>query len=197
MRTSKARSRRSTGRRRPSNCGLDGKVRNANDNFLKAFGYTLAELRGQDRGIFIDAADRQTAEYHRVWDSLFRGEFHAGQYKRLGKGGREIWIQASYNPVFDLNGKPLKIVEYATDITSQKQGEIQLKLAVQQTQEVIEAAQSNDLARRISTEGKSGELEKLCAGVNGLLDTMTRHRRRHSGIVFHDRVSSVRDCDWS
>lgn len=153
--------------------GLDGKVLNANDNFLKAFGYTLAELRGQDRGIFIDAADRQTAEYHRVWDSLFRGEFHAGQYKRLGKGGREIWIQASYNPVFDLNGKPLKIVEYATDITSQKQGEIQLKLAVQQTQEVIEAAQSNDLARRISTEGKSGELEKLCAGVNGLLDTMT------------------------
>ena len=104
---------------------------------------------------------------------MVHGEFHAGQYKRIGKGGREVWIQASYNPVFDLNGKPLKIVEYATDITPQKQGEIQLKLAVQQTHEVIEAAQSNDLAQRIPMDGKSGELEKLCAGVNGLLDTMT------------------------
>jgi methyl-accepting chemotaxis protein len=154
--------------------GLDGKVLSANDNFLKAFGYTLAELLGQDRSIFIDAADRQSSEYHRIWDSLAQGKCHAGQYKRIGKGGREVWIQASYNPVFDLNGKPLKIVEYATDITPQKQAEIQLKLAVRQTQEVIEAAQSNDFTRHIPMEGKTGEIEKLCAGVNGLLDTMTR-----------------------
>ena len=153
--------------------GLDGKVLTANDNFLKALGYTLDEIRGQHHSMFVEAAYRQSPEYRAFWDSLGRGEFDAGQYKRIGKGGREVWIQASYNPILDLNGKPVKVVKYATDITAQKNAEFQLKLAVQQTQDVIEAAQSNDLSRRIPTEGKSGEIEKLCAGVNGLLATMT------------------------
>ncbi len=153
--------------------GLDGKVLTANDNLLKTLGYTLDEIRGQHHSMFVDPAYRQSPEYRAFWDRLGRGEYDAAQYKRIGKGGREIWIQASYNPILDVNGKPMKVVKYATDITAQKQADFQLKLAVQQTQEVIEAAQSNDLTRRIPTEGKTGEIEKLCAGVNGLLDTMT------------------------
>ena len=153
--------------------GLDGKVLTANDNFLKALNYTLDEIRGQHHSMFVEAAYRQSPEYRAFWDRLGRGEFDAGQYKRIGKGGREVWIQASYNPIFDVSGKPVKVVKYATDITAQKHAEFQLKLAVQQTQEVIEAAQSNDLTRRIPTEGKTGEIEKLCEGVNGLLDSMT------------------------
>ena len=115
--------------------GLDGKVLTANDNFLKALGYTLDEIRGQHHSMFVDAAYRQSPEYRAFWDRLGRGEFDAGQYKRIGKGGREVWIQASYNPILDLNGKPMKVVKYATDITAQKNAEFQLKLAVQQTQD--------------------------------------------------------------
>ena len=153
--------------------GLDGRVLSANENFLKAMGYALEEIRGQDHSMFIEAAHRQSPDYRMLWERLTRGEHVSGQYRRMGKGGREIWLQASYNPILDANGKPAKIVEYATDITEQKLAELQLKTAVQQSQEAIEAAESNDLTRRIPLEGKTGEIGKLCGGVNGLLDAMT------------------------
>ncbi|MFZ1110694.1 MAG: methyl-accepting chemotaxis protein [Rhodomicrobium sp.] len=152
---------------------LDGKVLNANGNFLKALSYSIEEIRGQHHSMFVDAAYKQSPEYREFWDRLGRGQYNAGQYKRIAKGGREVWMQASYNPVFDLNGKPWKVVKYAADITAQKNAEFQLQAAVNETQAVIEAAQSNDLTRRIPINGKTGEIEKLCAGVNGLLDTMT------------------------
>jgi methyl-accepting chemotaxis protein len=153
--------------------GLDGRVLTANENFLKTMGYSLEEIRGQHHSIFVDAAYKQSPDYGTFWERLGRGLYNAGQYKRIAKGGREVWMQASYNPVLDLNGKPAKVVKYATDITAQKQAEFQLQTAVQQTQEVIEAAQSNDLTKRIPMEGKTGEIEKLCTGVNGLIETMT------------------------
>ena len=144
---------------------LDGTILTANENFLKTLGYSLAEIKGQHHGMFVDAAYRQSPDYRMFWEKLGRGEFDAGQYKRIGKGGREIWIQASYNPILDADGRPMKVVKYATDVTAQV-------TAVQQTQEVVAATKSNDLTRRIPLEGKSGDIAKLCAGVNGLLDTM-------------------------
>jgi methyl-accepting chemotaxis protein len=152
---------------------LTGKVLTANDNFLKTLGYTLDEVRGQHHSMFVEASYRQSPEYRAFWERLGRGEFDAAQYKRIGKGGREVWIQASYNPIFDMNGKPQKVVKYATDITAQKHAEFQLQTAVNETQGVIEAAQSNDLTRRIPMDGKTGEIARLCAGVNGLIDAMT------------------------
>ena len=70
--------------------------------------------------MFVEEAYRQSAEYKEFWARLNRGEYQAAEYKRIGKGGREVWIQASYNPIMDLNGKPFKVVKYATDITAQK-----------------------------------------------------------------------------
>ena len=70
--------------------------------------------------MFVEPAYPQSAEYRQFWDTLGRGEYQAGQYKRIGKGGKEIWIQASYNPILDLNGKPFKVVKYATDITARR-----------------------------------------------------------------------------
>ena len=100
--------------------GLDGKILTANENFLNAMGYTLEEIRGQHHSMFVDPAYRLSPEYRMFWEKLGRGEFDAGQYKRIAKGGREVWMQASYNPILDLNGKPFKVVKYATDITDQK-----------------------------------------------------------------------------
>jgi methyl-accepting chemotaxis protein len=72
--------------------------------------------------MFVDPAERNSDSYRAFWEALRRGEFQAAEYKRIGKGGREIWIQASYNPIFDLNGRPFKVVKYATDITAQAIG---------------------------------------------------------------------------
>ncbi len=94
------------------------------------------------------------------------------RYKRIGKGGKEVWIQASYNPILDLNGKPFKVVKYATDITDQVRGAAAVREAVQQVQTAVAAARENDLTSRVPLAGKSGDIEALCGGVNGLLDTM-------------------------
>src|SRR6267154_3306396 len=121
---------------------LEGKVLTANENFLKTLGYTLDEIKGQHHGMFVDAAYRQSPDYRDFWEKLGRGEYQAAQYKRIGKGGREVYIQASYNPILDANGKPFKVVKFATDVTAQV-------MAVQQTQAVVAAAKENDLTRRI------------------------------------------------
>jgi methyl-accepting chemotaxis protein len=99
---------------------LNGNIITANDNFLHAMGYTLPEIEGKHHSIFVEPAYRDTAEYRRFWETLREGKYQAAQYKRVGKGGREVWIEASYNPVLDLNGKPWKVVKFATDITQSK-----------------------------------------------------------------------------
>ncbi len=100
---------------------MDGIVLNANDNFLNALGYTLAEIKGKHHSMFVDEDYRRSAEYTEFWAKLNRGEYVADEFKRIGKGGKRVWIQASYNPILDLDGKPFKVVKYATDITQQKQ----------------------------------------------------------------------------
>ena len=99
---------------------LDGTIITANGNFLAALGYELSEIAGQHHRMFIDPADAQSAEYRQFWANLAAGKFQAAAYRRIAKGGREIWIQASYNPVFNKAGKPVKVIKFATDITEQK-----------------------------------------------------------------------------
>ncbi|MDE2136557.1 MAG: PAS domain S-box protein [Gammaproteobacteria bacterium] len=99
---------------------LDGSILAANENFLDATGYTLEEIRGQHHRMFVEPAHAASEEYRRFWEKLGQGEYDAGQYKRLAKGGREIWIQASYNPILDADGKAYKVVKFATDITAQR-----------------------------------------------------------------------------
>ncbi|WP_257572640.1 PAS domain-containing methyl-accepting chemotaxis protein [Janthinobacterium sp. UMAB-56] len=99
---------------------LDGTILHANDNFLRVVGYTLAEVQGKHHAIFCDPDYVKTAEYSDFWASLGRGEFDQGEYKRRAKDGREVWINASYNPILDADGKPYKVIKFATDITALK-----------------------------------------------------------------------------
>ncbi|OYX57895.1 MAG: hypothetical protein B7Y86_05150 [Brevundimonas subvibrioides] len=120
---------------------LDGTVRFANENFLSAMGYSLDQVQGRHHSMFLDPAAAASHEYRMFWDKLGRGEYDAGQYKRVTREGREIWIQASYNSVLDRSGKPFKVVEYAIDITEQRlatanfEGQI---AAINKVQAVIE-----------------------------------------------------------
>jgi methyl-accepting chemotaxis protein len=86
---------------------MDGTILSANDNFLQAMGYRLEEVKGQHHRIFMDEKDAQRPEYSQFWQQLNRGEFVAGEFKRMGKGNKEIWIQASYNPIFDEGGRSI------------------------------------------------------------------------------------------
>ncbi|EAQ78017.1 methyl-accepting chemotaxis protein [Blastopirellula marina] len=99
---------------------MDGTVIGANDNFLEALGYSLSEIEGQHHRMFVEDDYARSREYQDFWSRLNKGEYNAGEYKRIGKGGKEVWIQASYNPICDLNGKPFKVVKYAIEITQQK-----------------------------------------------------------------------------
>lgn len=120
---------------------MEGIIETANDNFLQTLGYSINEIKGQHHSMFVEPSYKNSDEYRQFWQSLNRGEYFSGEYKRLGKGGKEVWIQASYNPIFDLNGKPVKVVKFASDITEEKlqaadyQGQIN---AIGQSQAVIE-----------------------------------------------------------
>ena len=146
---------------------MDGSIIGANENFLQALGYTLDEVKGKHHSMFVEEGHRQGSEYREFWAKLNRGEYQAAEYKRIGKGGREVWIQASYNPIMDLNGKPFKVVKYATDITQQvktktevAQGAEREKLAAQELKQkvdsiltVVAAATKGDLTQEIQVRG--------------------------------------------
>jgi methyl-accepting chemotaxis protein len=145
---------------------LKGNILTANDNFLRAMGgYTLDEVKGRHHSMFAEPAYRASPEYAAFWDKLGRGEYDTGEYKRIGKGGKEVWIQASYNPIFNADGKPYKVVKYATDITAQK-------LAVNEVQRVLGALAKGDLTERMRGS-YSGDFEVMKADANATVDQLT------------------------
>ena len=120
---------------------LDGTIIHANQIFLDTMGYRLEEVIGQHHRMFVDEQTKLSDEYREFWARLGSGHFDAGEYRRFGKNGKEVWLQSSYNPILDRNGKPFKVVKYAADVTEQKlrnadfEGQIQ---AIGKSQAVIE-----------------------------------------------------------
>ncbi len=151
---------------------LEGTILDANDNFLKAVGYRLDEIKGRHHRLFIAPEQHQSDEYKRFWAKLGRGEYDEGEYLRIGKGGRRIWIQATYNPILDSTGRPYKVVKFASDITERRLEQEALQLTVAETQQVVAAAKQKNLHPRIDTAGKDGDLRNLCEGVNALIETL-------------------------
>ncbi|AVT74506.1 methyl-accepting chemotaxis receptor/sensory transducer with PAS domain [Rhodopseudomonas palustris] len=145
--------------------GIDGTVLDANDNFLHALGYSLGEIKGRHHSMFVDPAERETAAYRAFWAALGRGDYQAGEYKRIGKGGREVWIQASYNPILDLNGRPFKVVKYATDTTRQ-----------------VLTRMGNERVRAMMESVAAGA-EELNASVREISEAMTKSRQTAMNAV--------------
>jgi methyl-accepting chemotaxis protein len=144
---------------------LDGKVLSANDNFLKVLGYSLGEIKGEHHKMFCDPAYVASLEYTTFWQKLNRGEFDAGMYRRIGKGGKEAWIQASYNPIFDANGKAFKVVKFATDVTAQQNRVLNTERLVEEVKRATTALSGGDLKAEIA--GTFGdEFEELKASFN-------------------------------
>ncbi|MEO6012914.1 MAG: PAS domain-containing protein, partial [Devosia sp.] len=145
---------------------LDGTIIKANDNFCKAMGYGLDEIKGKHHRMFVDPTYAQSAEYQQFWETLRRGETMSAEYRRLGKSGKEVWIQASYNPIFDLGGKPYKVVKYATDATEATAR----KEAVKVLGAHLSRLADGDLTASINT-AFSGDIEKVRVAFNGTIGT--------------------------
>jgi methyl-accepting chemotaxis protein len=148
---------------------MDGTVITANDNFLKALGYSLEEIKGKHHNMFVDEAYRQSAAYKEFWAKLNRGEYVADEFIRIGKGGKEVWIQASYNPILDLNGKPFKVVKYATDVTQQK---LAVNAMIADAVMLSKAAVEGKLATRADASKHTGDYRTVVQGVNETLDAV-------------------------
>ncbi len=132
----------------------DGTVRWANENFLKTLGYTLDEIVGQHHRLFVEDSFRTSPEYAAFWAALQSGQFVSAEFKRIGKGGKVVWIQASYNPIFDQHGQPVRFIKFATDITSQMLERERLKVNVDLILSDVSRAAQGDLTQSITVSGK-------------------------------------------
>ena len=132
---------------------------------------SLGEIKGRHHSMFVEQTDRESPAYREFWAALNRGEFQAAEYKRIGKGGKEVWIQASYNPIFDLNGKPFKVVKYASDVTKQ-----------------VLVRMGNERVRAMMESVAAGA-EELNASVREISEAMVKSKETALGAV--GRVASA------
>jgi methyl-accepting chemotaxis protein len=144
---------------------MDGTIVHANQNFLTALGYTMSEIQGKHHRMFVEPAERESPAYGQFWAALNRGEYQSGEYKRVGNGAREVWIQASYNPILDLNGKPYKVVKYASDITAQAM----TRMRAERARSLIESVAAGS--------------EEMNASIREISETMVKSRQRASEAV--------------
>ena len=177
---------------------LDGRIITANQNFLETLGYRLDEIKGQHHRMFVDAKERETPAYREFWAALARGDYQASQYRRIGKGGKEVWIQASYNPIFDMNGKPFKVVKFATDVTAQVQEQAR-RASVQRDidaglvgiMEAVSSAAHEAIEAAAASTQTSGNVQAVAAGAEELSASVGEISRQ----VSHSREIASKAVD--
>lgn len=127
---------------------VNGNILTANDNFIQTMGYTLDEIKGKHHSMFVVPGFESTSEYDKLWRDLAAGQAHAGTYQRVNKQGKDVWLESSYNPILDENGKPYKVVKYATDV-SQNENTRLLKDVIDDAGEVLSRFSEGDLTARM------------------------------------------------
>ena len=166
---------------------MEGNVQTANPNFLRTMGYTLAEIRGQHHSMFCEPGLVQSQTYRDFWADLGEGKFQSARYRRIGKHGAEVWIQATYNPILDVDGTPYKVVKYSTDITAQVQRERAVAQKVHDITEVLRAM-TESIKRLARSAGRSTELAEQTQREAGEGSELVRRSR--DAIIAIERSSS-------
>ncbi|MEQ9554595.1 MAG: PAS domain-containing methyl-accepting chemotaxis protein [Rhodospirillales bacterium] len=191
---------------------LDGVISFANENFLGAMGYALSEIQGKHHSMFVGPDHKDSDEYREFWAGLNQGEYRSGEYKRIGKGGREVWIQASYNPIRDLNGRPYKVVKYATNVTAEvlarKRAEYIRNLmedtaagSEQLNASVREIAESMDKSRQVAVDAfeqvvkadqSTQRLDSAAKSMGGIVDTIGEITGQINLLALNATIESAR-----
>lgn len=164
---------------------LDGTIITANDNFLNATGYSLDEVKGKHHRMFCEASYSNSQEYANFWAKLNRGELASGVFRQLGKGGKEVWIEASYNPIMDANGKVYKVAKFGTDVTAQKKAQLELETCIAEAQKSLGALAQGDLTQQMGGTYQ-GELAKIKESINTAITNLS-----HTIISVRDTVEGV------
>lgn len=175
---------------------LEGNILDANDNFLRTIGYSMRELKGQHHSMLCTPEYIVSAEYRDFWLKLRNGEFRSGRFHRVGKYGRDVWIQASYNPILDLAGNPARVIKYAYDITEQVQMEERLQAKSEQmsvavgrlTTSIDEIADSSQQAAVLS-ELTQENAENGTAALRESIEAITRIQR--SSVEIGEIVEAI------
>lgn len=177
---------------------VDGVIEWANDNFLSAMGYDLKEIQGRHHRMFAEPEYAHSSEYEEFWSRLGKGEFFSGEYKRLAKGGDEVWIQASYNPILDAAGTPVRVVKYAQDITEQVTQKIYLQESVDSMLRVVNAAAAGDLTESIDITGEDA-IGRMGEGLKTFLNDLKKsisdiidYAQQLAGATVHLKDFSVK-----
>jgi len=166
---------------------MDGTIITANANFLGAVGYDLEEIKGRHHRMFVDPTYAQSHEYQDFWASLRRGEYSSAEYQRFGNGGKEIWIQASYNPILDLNGRPFKVVKYATDITRQV-------LARKKSEQLIRESLGNVQTVAAASEEMTASIREISSNMSvskNSVDEIARQLNQADEMMIHLKNTST------
>jgi methyl-accepting chemotaxis protein len=182
----------------------DGTILDANENFLKALGYELAEVRGKHHSLFVEPAERDHPTYCAFWEALRRGEYQAAEYKRIGKGGKPVWIQASYNPISDGNGRIVKVVKFATDITAQVEDRLrraEVQQAIDSDLGLITEAMAKATGQVSSAAGASSQtssnVQAVAAGAEELAASVGEISRQASDALSISRQAVMQADETS
>ncbi|MCG2585450.1 methyl-accepting chemotaxis protein [Massilia sp. TS11] len=195
---------------------LAGNVLTANANFLRTMGYTLEEVRGKHHAMFCEADLVTSTAYRHFWADLAEGKFHSARFKRLGKHGAEIWLQASYNPILDANGKPYKVVKFATDISAHVARERRVAERVRAINHDLEematasasidrfAERASELGKQTQTEAADGkqlllaahaateQIQRSAKDVQAIIDTISDIAGQTHLLAFNAAIEAAR-----
>lgn len=180
----------------------DGTILDANANFLAALGYDLSEIQGHKHSLFVHPSERDMPAYHAFWQALGRGEYQAGEFCRIAKGGREIFIQATYNPIRDDDGRLVKVVKFATDVTDQvherrlrAEKAQAISLDLNAISDAVHAVTQQTVAAAGTVHQVSGDIQAVASGAEELSASVSEisQQVQHASQIAGQAVEQAKD----